>query len=108
MHTLSPQDFLRSASIAAHHYGFTPVERLKENPLCKNCTEKVAYKTSASERRSDALHGMLTGGICTFFDHKLHAIDGPTLFYSVEQMPRTGEMAIVFQIFNVKSYSRTI
>ena len=34
---------------------------------------------------------MLTGGITSYFDHKLNGIEGPTLFYSIDQVPRTGE-----------------
>jgi histidyl-tRNA synthetase len=45
---------------------------------------------------------MLTGGICDYFDFKLNSIEGPSLFYTIEQVPRSGEIAISFQVLNVK------
>jgi histidyl-tRNA synthetase len=100
--SIGTQDFVRNAIHTAHHFGFTPIERLKDHPACKNCAEKVEHKDTAADRRNDALHGMLTGGMCAFFEHKLNAIEGPTLFYSIDQVPRTGEPSITFQIFNVR------
>jgi histidyl-tRNA synthetase len=100
--TLGTQDFVRQASNTAQHFGFAPVERLKDHPACKGCVEKVEHHDTASDRRNDALHGMLTGGMSSYFEHKLHAIEGPTLFYSIDQVPRTGEPVIAFHIFNVK------
>jgi histidyl-tRNA synthetase len=100
--TIGTQDFVRQAVNAAHHFGFTPIERLKDHPSCKGCTEKIEHKDTAQDRRNDALHGMLAGGITSYFDHKLNGIEGPTLFYSIDQVPRTGEPSITFQIFNVR------
>ncbi len=99
---IGSQDFLRSAVHTAQHYGFSPIERLKEHPECTSCTERVEYKAAAVDRRNDALHGMLTSGMCSYFDNKLNGITGPTLFYTVEQVPRTGELALVLQVFNVR------
>lgn len=99
---ISVQDFLKTATRTAHHYGFTPLELLKEHPTCKECDERVTHKATAADRRTDALHGMLTAGMCSYFDSRLHALQGPTLFYSIEQVPRSGEAAISFQVFNVK------
>ena len=100
--TISIQDFLKSATHTARHFGFSSLERLKQDPSCKNCVEKITHKASAVDRRSDALHGLLTSGMCTFFDERLNGIPGPTLFYSVEQVPRSGELAVAFHVFNVK------
>jgi len=100
--SIGTQDFVRNAVNTAHHFGFTPLERLREHPACKSCDEKIEHRDTAQDRRNDALHGMLTGGMGSFFDHKLSAIEGPTLFYSIDQVPRTGEPSITFQIFNVR------
>lgn len=100
--TIGTQDFVRQAVNTANHFGFTPVERLRDLPQCRNCTEKIEHRASATDRRTDALHGMLTQGMCSFFEHKLNAIEGPTLFYAIDQVPRTAEPVVTFQIFNVK------
>ncbi len=100
--TIGTQDFVRQAVHTANHFGFTPVERLKDHPACKGCVERVEHNDTASDRRNDALHGMLTGGMTSYFDHKLNAIEGPTLFYSIDQVPRTGEPVVTLQIFNVR------
>ena len=99
---LSSTDFVRSAITTAHHFGFHSLETLKQDPACKNCTEKVAHKATAAERRNDSLHGLLTAGMATYFDNKLNGITGPAFFYSTQEVPRSGETAITFQIFNVK------
>lgn len=100
--TIGTQDFLKNAISTAHHFGFTPIERLKEHPACKDCTDKIEHKATAADRRNDALHGMLTQGMCAYFENKLNAIDGPALFYSLTEVPRTGEPAVVFHVFNVR------
>ncbi len=95
------QDFARQAAHTAHHFGFTPIDRLKEHPSCKG-SERVEHKATAVEKRNDALHGMLTGGMSTYFDSKMSGIEGPAMFYSVDAIPRSGEPVVSFQIFNVK------
>lgn len=100
--TISAQDFLRSSIQTAHHFGFQSLESLKQHPSCKECTEKVQHKASVAEKRNDALHGFLTGGMTTYFENKLHAINGPAFFYTTQEVPRTGETAISFHVFNVK------
>ncbi len=100
--SIGTQDFIRQATHTAHHFGFAPIERLRDHPSCKGCTDKIEHRSTAAERRNDALHGMLTGGMCSYFEHKLNGIEGPALFYSLDTVPRTGEPAISFQIFNVK------
>ncbi len=99
---IGTQDFVRNAVSTAHHFGFTPVERLKDTQACRDCSERIEHKATAQDRRSDALHGMLTQGMSSFFEYKLNGIPGPTLFYSIDQVPRTGEPAVTFQIFNVR------
>ncbi len=100
--TVSVQDFIKSASHTAHHFGFSSIEKLRECPDCKNCTAKVQHKASAQDRKNDSLYGMLTSGMCSYFDYKLNGIPGASLFYTVEQVPRTGDIAVTFQVMNVK------
>lgn len=99
---VSAQDFIKSATHTAHHFGFTPLEKLKEHPDCKNCETKVLHKASAQDRKTDSLHGILTSGMCSYFDAKLNGIEGPSLFYTTEQVPRTGDIAVAFHVMNVK------
>lgn len=99
---ISAQDFLRTAAHTAHHFGFSSIEKLKQHPACRSSEETVAHRAGALDRRNDALHGMLTSGMVTYFENRLHTIEGPALFYSIEQVPRSGEPAISFQVFNVK------
>ena len=100
--TVSAQDFIKSTSQTAHHFGFSPLEKLKAHPSCKNCDAKIQHKASAQDRKNDALYGLLTSGMCSYFDFKLNAIEGPSLFYSTEQVPRTGDTAVTFHVLNVK------
>jgi len=99
---VSPQDFIRSATRTANHYGFAPLDTLKANPACKECGAKVAHKDTAQDRKDDALYGILTSGMSLYFDNKLNAIEGPALFYSIEKTPRTGDIAVAFHVLNVQ------
>jgi len=102
MPSVGTQEFIKSAVNTAHHFGFTPLERLKNHPSCKNCIEKIEHRATAADKKNDALSGMLTNGMCSFFEYKLNGIEGPILFYSIDPVPRTGEPAITLQIFNVR------
>ena len=102
MSHISATDFLKKATNTAHHFGFSPVDRIKRDSRCKACPKRVDHKSSAVDRRTDALHGMLTSGMCSYFDHKLNGIEGPVLFYSTDQVPRSGEAAISLQVYNVE------
>jgi histidyl-tRNA synthetase len=99
---VSTQDFVRSAARTAHHYGFSPLETLKENPECKSCEEKIAHKASAQDRKDDALYGLLTAGMTSYFENKLNAVPGPSLFYTIDRVPRTGDVAISLHVLNVR------
>lgn len=95
-------EFLKQTARTAEHFGFRSIDTLKKHPACKNCKTKLDHGASAIDRRIDNLHGMLTGGMHEFCESRLHEIEGPVLFYKHEQVPRTGEVAISFQIFNVQ------
>ncbi len=100
--SVSIQDFLRSATHAAHHFGFTPLEKLKTHPACKNCELKIQHKATAQDRKNDALSGMLTSGMCAYFDCRLNGIEGPALFYTVDPVPRSGDLAFSLHVMNVR------
>lgn len=99
---VSATEFLKQATKTAEHFGFKSVDTLKKEPACKNCSQKLEHTASAQNRRVDALHGMLTAGVNTFCDSKLHEIEGPVLFYNIEQVPRSGEAALSLHVFNVE------
>ncbi len=99
---ISVQSFIKSAAHTAHHFGFSQIDRIKQHPSCKNCDTKVQHKASAQDRKTDSLHGLLSGGMCSYFENKLNAIEGPVLFYSIESVPRSGDVALSLQVFNVK------
>lgn len=102
MYTPSATDFLRSAIDTAEFFGFRSVDELKRDPACKNCTAKINNTATATERKKDALHGMLTSGLDTYHAARLNGIDGPVLFYKFEQVPRSNEVAITFNVFGVE------
>ncbi|MCD5382384.1 MAG: hypothetical protein LR017_03705 [Candidatus Pacebacteria bacterium] len=102
MSHISATDFLKKATTTAQHFGFVPLEKARRDARCKSCPKKVAHKATAADRKTDALHGMLTAGVCSYFDYKLNGIEGPVLFYSTEQVPRSGETAISLQVCNVQ------
>lgn len=99
---LTATEFLKQATRTAEYFGFQNVEQYRRSPLCKNCTVSLQHTASAGDRKQDALHGMLTGGINTYTDAKLHAVEGPVLFYNLEQVPRTGELALSLQVIGVE------
>lgn len=98
----SPTEFLKVAHETAEHFGFKTSEQLKKNPACKECTVTLPHTITATNKKHDAHGGVLTSGVVTFCEEKLHALGEPVLLYSVEQMPRTGEPAVTFHIFNVE------
>lgn len=99
--TLTATDFLKRATCAAEHFGFQNIASFRKNSFCINCNTSLRHTATANDRRLDALNGMLTGGIATYTDNKLYAIEEPILTYNVEQVPRTGEVALSLQVFNV-------
>ena len=106
---ISAQDFVRSASRTAQHYGFSTLEMLRQNKACKECVDKVPHTASMQEKKVDALYGMLTSGMTTYFENRINAIQGPSLFYTIEKVPRTGDIAFAFHVLNVrKSIAETM
>lgn len=95
-------EFLKQATKTAEHFGFKNVDALKKDPKVKSAEKKIEHSASAQNRRIDALHGMLTAGVNTYCESRLNEIEGPVLFYSIEQVPRSGEAAIGLHVFNVE------
>jgi histidyl-tRNA synthetase len=99
---ITATEFLRRAIRVAEHFGFHNALSYKKHPACKTCVGTLDHTATVADRKLDALHGMLAGGIGTFTGNKLHAIEGPVLCYTMEQAPRTGDVAISLQVFNVE------
>ena len=59
-------------------------------------------KISAAQKKIDALYGMLSGGVGAYFESHLQVDEEPILFFNVEQVPRTGEVAFSLQIIGVE------
>ncbi len=98
---ITATSFIKNAAATAEYFGFSSLDTLKDHPSCKNCSSKLAHATSAQDRRIDALHGLLAGGVQTFCDARLHEITEPLFFYTIQEVPRTGEVALGLQIYNV-------
>lgn len=102
MSTPNVTDFLRASIDTAEFFGFTSADQLKKDPACKACKDKVEATDCAADRKQDALHGMLTSGLNTYREARFNNIEGPTLFYTIEKVPRSGEAAIAFHVFDVE------
>lgn len=99
---ITPTEFLKKASGTAEHFGFVPADTFKKHQVCKECGNKISHTASANDRKLDNLHGLLTAGINSFTDNKMHALEEPVLFYSLEQVPRSQEAALSLQVFGVE------
>lgn len=100
--TPTANDFLKAAMHTATFFGFRSVDELKKAPECKSCQEKIQHNISATERKKDALSGLLTAGAAAYCDARLNGIAGPTLFYSIDRVPRTNEVALSLHVFGVE------
>ncbi len=92
--TPSPTEFIKTATHTAYHYGFTPAHSLLSDKQCKRGKRMSVKRVSAADRKIDAEHGLLTSGICTYYEGRLYALGTPLLFFSVDSVPRTGEAAL--------------
>lgn len=97
----TPTEFLKTAALTSEHFGFRSLDSLRKDPRCRNCKTPLKQTASAQDRRIDALNGLLTAGVNYYTEGRLNALEAPTLFYTTEQVPRSGEAAIAFHIFNV-------
>jgi len=97
----TPTDFLKVANKAAEHFGFQTVDQIKKAPECRACEKKAPHTVTGINKRVDSHQGLLSAGIATYCDEKFHALERPVLMFNVHQVPRTGESAVTFHIFNV-------
>lgn len=100
--SLTPTEFLKVANHTAEHFGFQTLDQLRKSPECKACQKSLPHTVNGTNKRTDNHHGLLSSAIATYCDEKLHALNRPVLLYSFEQVPRTGESAVTFHIFNVE------
>jgi len=98
----TPTEFLRIANHTAEHFGFQTIERLRKSPECKQCEKTMPHTVTGTNKRLDNHQGLLSSAIATYCDEKLHSLEKPILLYAFEQVPRTGETAVTFHIFNVE------
>ncbi|MBX9906291.1 ATP phosphoribosyltransferase regulatory subunit [Patescibacteria group bacterium] len=98
----SATDFIKKASHTAHHYGFRALEDIKSDTRCKNCEKKNDTKILAPQKRIDALQGMLAAGAGHYLEHNLHGLGEPALFYSIEDVPRTNDIALALHVIGVE------
>jgi len=102
MSSINATDFLKIAVDTAEFFGFRSPEELKKTPECRACKERLENNDSAAERKKDDMHGMLTGGLTAYCEARLYAKTGPSLFYTIEKVPRTGDAAISLQVYGVE------
>ncbi len=95
-------DFIKAATHTAHHFGFRPLEDVKDDTRCKNASTTDGPRILVAQRRLDALQGLLTSGACAYLEHNFHGLGEPALFYSIEETPRTGDIALSLQILGVE------
>lgn len=100
--TFTPTEFLKVANHTAEHFGFQTVEQLRKSPECKRCEQAMPHTVNNTNKRTDSHQGLLSSAIATYCEEKLHALERPILLYSFAQVPRTGETAVTFHIFNVE------
>lgn len=99
--TPNATEFLKTAIDTAEFFGFRSPDELKKCPECRKCKDKIQTNDSAADRKKDDLHGMLASGLNAYSEARLNGLNGPTLFYSTEKVPRSGEVAIGLHVFGV-------
>lgn len=99
---ITASEFQRRAQKTAEHFGFQATSAFKKNRACKDCTTNMPHTAGAIDRRQDALGGLLANGITAYADERLYAIEEPVFYYSLDQVPRSGEAALTLQVFNVE------
>lgn len=94
-------DFLKTAATVAHNFGFTPLETLAADAACTDSETSVSHTATAKDRRKDSMHGILASGATTYCEQNLHGFAAPTFAYSVSSVPRSNDVAVSYQIYNV-------
>lgn len=99
---INANEFLKQAIRTVEHFGFRGGETWRGRKECVECKGSLSHTAKAEERRQDGNFGLLADGINSYTANKLHAVDEPIFYYNIEQIPRTGEMAMVLQIFGIE------
>lgn len=100
--SLSSTEFIKVANHTAEHFGFQTIDNLRKNPECKQCIKPMPHTVTNTNKRFDNHQGLLSSAIATYCDEKLYALGRPVLLYASSEVPRTGETAVTFHIFNVQ------
>ncbi len=98
----STTDFLKAATHTAEHFGFRTVERIKKDPLCRDCVQGLSHTMAESDRALDTHGGMAVHGIISFCEEKLYALKAPVLLYSLDTNPESTDTTLTLNIFNVQ------
>lgn len=98
---LKATDFIKTVASTAHHFGFQPLGELKEDARCKNCVKVEKPKILVAQKRTDALQGALTSGVSSYFEHNLHGLGEPALFYTIDEASKRDEVTISLQILGI-------
>ena len=98
----STTDFLKAAAHTAEHFGFRTVERIKKDPVCRDCAQILSHSVTADDRALDTHGGMAVSGIISFCEEKLHALKSPILLYSLDTTPESTDTSLTLNIFNVQ------
>ena len=100
--TPSPTEFLKTAATTASHFGFSPLTTLIKEKRKLIRRKASTPKISAAQKKVDALYGILAGGVSAYVESRLDTIEEPALFFSIDQVPRTGEAAFGLHIIGVE------
>ncbi len=98
----STTDFLKVATNTAEHFGFRTVEKLRKDPICRDCVTPLSHSIPPADSNLDLHGGIWTSAISQFCDGNLHALKSPVLMYSLETIPDTNDTALTLNIFNVQ------
>ncbi|MFM2374207.1 MAG: hypothetical protein RLZZ234_202, partial [Candidatus Parcubacteria bacterium] len=105
----SPTEFIKVATKTARHFGFDSLENTKARQVKAEVKKATPQRIPAADRKVDNLHGILTSGIASYFENNLHHAARPTLFSSIEEVPRTGDLALALHAVGVsKSIAETL
>ncbi len=95
-------DYIRTVSTVAENYGFQPLQHIIKDAECKNCTRPLPHTVTAKDCKKDNLHGLLAGGTATYCESSLYALERPVFTYDITSVPRSGDIAVSYHIFNVE------
>lgn len=105
----SPTEFIKVASRTARHFGFDTLDDVRERMVAGEVKKPTPARIAVADRKVDNIHGMLTSGISSYFENNLHQSVRPALFSTIEEVPRTGDLALALHVLGVnKSIAETL